>query len=78
MLAELSSDRVVFGLAFGIPVIVMLFVALGSQPRMRRFAVAVWRLVCDEPSRGFTGPGSQPKEQSALTLFRARSRRASS
>jgi plastocyanin len=33
MFAELSSDRVVLGLAFGIPVIVMLFVALGSRPR---------------------------------------------
>lgn len=29
-------------------------------------------------SRGFTRFGSQPKEQSTMTLFRARSRRASS
>jgi len=33
MLAELASDRVVLGLAFGISVIVMLFVAVASRPR---------------------------------------------
>jgi hypothetical protein len=33
MVAELSSDRVVLGLAFGISAVVMLFVAISSRPR---------------------------------------------
>ncbi len=41
MVAELSSARVVFGLAFGIPVIIMLFVAIGSRPHTSLPVVAV-------------------------------------
>src|SRR5438128_862954 len=41
MVAELSSARVVFGLAFGIPVIIMLFVAIGSRPHTSLPVLAV-------------------------------------
>ena len=50
----------------------------GGEENMVAAAVETTCKRAVSSSRGFRGFGSQPKEQSTMTLFRARSRRASS